>query len=43
VPLGWLDAAQEPCGALLEGGDKVKFAADKVNGALTVTAIQPAN
>lgn len=30
---------------MLEGlkeGDKVKFTADKVNGAFTVTAIQPA-
>ena len=27
----------------LKVGDKVKFAAENVNGALTVTAIQPAN
>jgi Cu/Ag efflux protein CusF len=29
--------------APLKVGDKVKFAAENVNGALTVTAIQPAN
>lgn len=29
--------------ATLKQGDKVKFTADKINGAFTVTSIQPAN